>query len=140
MLPDTGESTMSAPRARTFSTVSRLTTGPTVLMSMTVLPAPSPATKPSGPSATPSSAAESVTITKMTSAACATSRGVSPHFMPFIEEPLRFRFGAVVTDDRVALAEQAIDHPAAHRSEADVSEVCHNAGRSPGHGQPESDQ
>ena len=39
------------------------------LMSTIVLPALSPAMRPSAPSATPSSAAESVTITKITSAA-----------------------------------------------------------------------
>ena len=92
MLPETGESTMSAPRARTFSTVSRLTTGLTVLMSTTIFPGPRPAMKPSGPSATPSSAAESVTITKITSAACATSRGVLPHFMPLSSSHCAFDF------------------------------------------------
>ena len=92
MLPETGESTMSAPLARTLATVSRLTTGLTVLMSMMVLPALRPAMKPSGPSATPSSAAESVTITKITSAPCATSRGVAPHFIPLSSSHCAFDF------------------------------------------------
>src|SRR5688572_30740386 len=81
-LPDTGESTMSAPFSRTLSATVRLTAGLTVLMSTTTLSLARPVRNPSAPVDTPSSALESVTITKITSAACATALGESPHFMP----------------------------------------------------------
>ena len=81
-LPDTGASTMSAPFARTFSATARLTAGLTVLMSTTTLPWPKTGQEPVGPSDTASSAFESVTMTKITSAASATALGESPHFIP----------------------------------------------------------
>ena len=64
-LPETGESTMSAPRARTFAASARLTVGLTVLMSMKVLPALKPASSPSGPSVMDWIAAALVTIARM---------------------------------------------------------------------------
>ena len=92
MLPETGASTMSAPFSRTFAASALLTAGLTVLMSMTTLPGASPASRPSGPFATASSAAELVTITKMTSAAWHTAFGVSPNVMPFLTSQSAFDF------------------------------------------------
>src|SRR5579862_1683205 len=82
-LPDTGESTMSAPRARTFSASARLTAGLTVLMSMNVFPVVNPARSPSGPSVTAWIAWEFVTMAKVKSDELATARGESAHCMPF---------------------------------------------------------
>ncbi len=82
MLPDTGASTMSAPFSRAFAASARLAAGPTVLMSMSSLPAPRPASSPSGPSDAPSSAAVLVTMTKVVSAASHTARGEEAHFPP----------------------------------------------------------
>ena len=48
-LPETGESTMSAPFSRTLAASARLTVGLTVLMSMKILPALMPASMPSWP-------------------------------------------------------------------------------------------
>src|SRR3989442_9252956 len=81
-LPDTGASTMSAPFSRTWAATARLTAGLTVLMSTTTFPGLSPASNPSRPSATASSDLESVTMMKITSAASATARGESLHFIP----------------------------------------------------------
>ena len=81
-LPETGASTMSAPFSRTRAARARLTAGLTVLMSTRTLPALNPASMPSGPSNTCSSAAELVTIDSVTSAAAQTARGESAHFMP----------------------------------------------------------
>ncbi len=49
-LPETGESTISAPRARTLAASARLTAGLTVLMSMKIFPELNPANRPAGPS------------------------------------------------------------------------------------------
>ena len=73
---------MSAPFSRTCAASARLTAGLTVLMSTKTLPALNPASIPSGPSNTCSSAAEFVTMEKVTSAAAQTARGESAHFMP----------------------------------------------------------
>src|ERR1700730_4695913 len=81
-LPDTGESTMSAPRSRTFAARARLTLGLTVLMSRKILPGPRPASIPSEPSAIAEMAAALVTMAKVKSDAEATARGESSHFMP----------------------------------------------------------
>ena len=82
-LPETGASTMSAPRARTFAATDRLNAGLTVLISMSTLPGANPARMPSGPSTIISSAAEFVTIENVKSEAAATSLGLPAHFMPF---------------------------------------------------------
>jgi hypothetical protein len=83
MLPETGASTISAPFSLTFAATARLTSGLTVLMSMTTLPAESPASRPSGPLVTASSEAEFVTITKMKSAAWQTAFGDPANVIPF---------------------------------------------------------
>ncbi|MNC88294.1 hypothetical protein D3C83_40950 [compost metagenome] len=83
---------MAAPRARTCAETARLASGLTVLMSTTTLPGPSPASRPSGPSTTALSAFVSVTMTKVTSAAAATARGVSPHCMPLSSSHWAFAF------------------------------------------------
>ena len=82
-LPETGESTMSAPFSRTFEASVRLTVGLTVLISMKVLPALMPASIPSGPSVMAAMAAELVTMAKMKSETLATVRGESAHCIPF---------------------------------------------------------
>src|SRR5271167_4932209 len=81
-LPDTGASIMSAPFSRTFAASARLTSGLTVLMSMWNLPAPIPASDPSGPSVTAASAAAFVTIVNVTSDAAAAPLGESAKFIP----------------------------------------------------------
>ena len=116
---------MSAPFARTFSATSRLTAGLTVLLSTITLPSRRPARNPSAPSDTASSDFESVTMTKITSAASATALGESRPLHPAVDQPLRLRAGAVVAGDDVSLVEQPVGHPAAHGAEADVSEICH---------------
>src|ERR1051326_1609852 len=82
VLPGTGASSMIAPLAATAAPSSRVTSGPTVLISTKTAPRRSPATTPSGPSATARSASLSVTIVKTTSAAAAASRGVFAIVMP----------------------------------------------------------
>src|SRR5712671_2594812 len=72
---------MSAPFSRTLEASARLAEGLTVLMSISNLPALSPARNPSFPSATDLRASVFVTIEKVTSAAAETARGESPHFM-----------------------------------------------------------
>ena len=47
--------------------------------------------------------------------------------MPLSISHCAFDLRAVVAGDRVPLGQQAVGHQAAHRAEADVSEVCHNA-------------
>src|ERR671913_195559 len=81
-LPETGQSSISAPRARTWAAIALLADGLTVLISRPVWPGPRPARNPSGPSATAFRAAGSVTITNVTPAADATARGESPHPRP----------------------------------------------------------
>jgi hypothetical protein len=82
-LPETGESTMSAPFSRIFAANARLTLGLIVLMSMKTLPALKPASSPSGPSVMAAVAAELVTMAKTKSATLATARGESAHCIPF---------------------------------------------------------
>ena len=124
-LPDTGASTMSAPFARTFSATSRLTAGLTVLLSTTTLPSRRPARNPSAPSDTASSDFESVTMTKITSAALGDRSGRISPFHPLVYQPLRLRASSVVSGDDVSLVEQPVCHAAAHGAQADVSEICH---------------
>src|SRR5579864_4312763 len=81
-LPDTGESTMSAPFSRSVAATVRLNSGLTVLISTNNFPRLRAANIPSGPFTIASSAAELVTIANVTSAAAATSRGEFPHFIP----------------------------------------------------------
>ena len=52
------------------------------------------------------------------------ARRVAP-LHALVEEPLRLGFGAVVAGDVMALGHEAIRHQAAHRTETDVSEICH---------------
>ena len=82
-LPDTGASSMVAPVARTRSAVSRLTRGLIVLRSTQIVPADRPARMPSGPEATVFSTSSLGRDVMTTSAAAATSRGVSFHFSPW---------------------------------------------------------
>src|SRR4051812_1521321 len=86
-LPDTGASSIAAPRAFTRSATARLAWGLTVLMSTQSFPAPRPARIPSGPDATLSSTPSSGTEVKTTSAASATSRGVSRQPSPWSTRP-----------------------------------------------------
>src|ERR1700685_1526766 len=81
-LPETGESTMSAPSSRTFVANVRLALGLIVLMSMKIFPAPKPASSPSAPSVIAVTAAVLVTIAKVKSELSATARGESAHFIP----------------------------------------------------------
>jgi len=78
---------MSAPFSRTFAAISRLYAGLTVLMSARIFPGFSPARIPSAPFIIAPSAAELVTIDSVTSAASATARGESAHFIPFLISP-----------------------------------------------------
>src|SRR6266511_420364 len=80
---DTGASSIHASFARTRAASSRLAWGLTVLTSIQVLPAASPARIPSGSDATSSSTRSSGTEVKRASAASATSRGVSHHCSPW---------------------------------------------------------
>jgi hypothetical protein len=70
-----------------------------------------------------------VTIENTMSADSATARGRVLPRQAAIDQPLRFRLGPIVTRDGMALRHEPIRHPASHDTEADVSEVCHNAGR-----------
>src|ERR687889_666802 len=81
-LPETGASSMAAPRSATRPASSWLALGLAVLMSTYILPGPSPATTPSGPRVIASRAAVPVTMLKVTSAASATARGESAQAMP----------------------------------------------------------
>src|ERR1700675_3970389 len=83
-LPDTGASTMSPPFSRIFPAISRLNAGLTVLISTNNFPGVAAAIIPSGPFITAPSAAEFVTIEKITSDSATTARGVSAHFIPFL--------------------------------------------------------
>src|SRR5215469_2796713 len=82
-LPETGESTRSPPFSRTFSAISRLNAGLTVLRSTRILPGFTPASIPSGPFITAANAAELVTMESVMSLALTTSLGVFAHFIPF---------------------------------------------------------
>ena len=84
MLPETGASTMSPPFSRTLAAMSRLYAGLTVLISTKILPRVTPASIPSAPFITAPSAAELVTMEKVTSAAATTARGELAHFIPFL--------------------------------------------------------
>src|SRR5918994_1881237 len=81
-LPETGASSICAPVSATRSASRRLAAASIVLMSAYTFPAPSPARIPSGPDATSSTAAVSVTIERTTSAPSATSRGVPATTIP----------------------------------------------------------
>src|ERR1700730_9300853 len=73
---------MSAPLPRTLAASARLTAGLTVLMSAKILPCPSPASSPSGPSVMADKATALVTMAKVTSPAADTALGESAHPMP----------------------------------------------------------
>ena len=75
-LPATGTSQKSAPFSRARSAARRDAAGVTVEKSSQIFPEERPATRPSGPSATASSAAGSASIVQTTSAAAAASRGL----------------------------------------------------------------
>ena len=64
-------------------------------------------------------------MAKVKSAAAATARGESAHFIPLFDQPLRFRARAVVAGDGMALAEQRAHHLAAHHAQADKSKIRH---------------
>src|SRR3990172_6673121 len=81
-LPETGASSICAPRAATCVARSALTAGLTVLMSTYTFPCASPASSPAGPSVIARSAPVSRTMLNVTSAARATAAGVSPHCIP----------------------------------------------------------
>ena len=112
-LPDTGASTISAPFSRTLAARARLTAGLTVLMSISTFPAPMPASNPSAPYATSSTAEEFVTITKVRSAAWHTARGESAHFMPLSINHCAFDRVAVypVTVCPFSISLRAFDRP-----------------------------
>ena len=61
----------------------------------------------------------------MTSAAEATARGESLPLHALFDEPLGFRASAVVSGDRMALAEQTIHHLAAHDSQPNEAKIGH---------------
>ena len=73
---------MSPPRSRHLAAMARLSSGLTVLMSTSTLPALMPARMPSGPSVMAASAFESLTEVNKTSDAAATARGESAQSMP----------------------------------------------------------
>ena len=126
-LPETGESTMSAPFSRTLAASARLTVGLTVLMSMKILPALNPASIPSGPSVIAAmAAAVGHHGENEVGSAGHRSRRVSP-LHSFFDQPLRFGAGAVVTGHGVTFAEQPVHHLAAHHSETDESQVSPSA-------------
>src|SRR5882757_5985944 len=83
-LPDTGASPMSPPFSRIFPAISRLNAGLTVLISTNNFPGVTAAIMPSGPFIMAPSAAEFVTIEKITSDSATTARGESAHFIPFL--------------------------------------------------------
>jgi hypothetical protein len=83
-LPDTGASTISPPFSRIFAAISRLKAGLTVLISTNNFPGVTAAIIPSGPFITAPSAAEFVTIERITSDSRTTAPGVSAHFIPFL--------------------------------------------------------
>ena len=82
VLPDTGASSRVAPFAATRSPSMRVTAGLTVLISAQTAPLPSPASMPSGRSATSRSASESVTMLSTTSAPSAAARAESATIRP----------------------------------------------------------
>ena len=82
VLPETGASSMAAPRAATTAPSSRVTAGLTVLISTHTAPRPSPATIPFSPSATARSAASSVTMLKTATAPSTAARGDGASFSP----------------------------------------------------------
>jgi len=76
-LPETGASSICAPRSRTSPARLREAAGLTVLMSTSTFPGPRPVSTPWGPSTTCSSALVFVTITNTTRLSSAAWRGVS---------------------------------------------------------------
>ena len=91
-LPETGASTMCAPRPDTRPASSRVSSGLAVDMSMYTFRGARPARIPSGPSVTALTAAVFVTIVKTISLRSATSRGVSPQPMPASSNHPAFSF------------------------------------------------
>ena len=115
-LPETGASTMSAPFSRTLAASARLTAGLTVLISTQTLPGPSPSNRPFGPSATCVNGLRIHEHRERDIRRGGYGAGRILPFHAFIDQPLRFRARAVVSDNRVAFLQKAVRHLTAHHS------------------------
>ena len=80
--PDTGASSISAPRASSAAAISRVATGEIELMSTTTAPRRTPSRMPFGPCTTSRTSGVSATIMMMMSLRLATSLGDAPTFAP----------------------------------------------------------